>query len=449
MKSQFQPHIDRRTFLKGLGTAMALPMLEAMVPGKTLATTAFKTAPNRMVFMFIPNGVNMEKWRPTTEGAFELTETLQPLSKVRSKINVISGLAQHNAFALQDGAGDHARSVAAWLTGCHPRKTAGADIKNGISVDQLTALHVGNRTRLPSLEIGCERGGMAGNCDSGYSCAYSSNISWRSETTPVAKEVNPRLVFERLFGNSDPNETAESRARRAIYNKSILDFVMDDAARLKTKLGAHDKQKLDEYFEGVRDIESRISKVEALNAKASSVDMRPNGIPMEYGDHVKLMGDMMILAFQSDATRICTFMFANDGSNRNYKMINISEGHHDLSHHQRNPEKLAKIAAINKFHVEQLAYILEKMNSIQENEGTLLDNSMVVYGAGISDGDRHNHDDLPLLVAGGGAGTIKTGRHLKYERNTPMTNLFVAMMERMGVKGEHIGDSTGVLSGLS
>jgi len=444
------PVISRRTLLRGLGTAMALPALEAMLPMTALAQSGKKAARvNRMVFMFVPNGINMKMWTPTTEGAFELTPTLAPLKKVKDSLTVLTGLTQHNAEALQDGAGDHARSSAAFLTGCHPRKTDGADIKNGISADQLAAMHVGNKTFFPSLEIGCERGGQSGNCDSGYSCAYSSNISWRGESSPVAKEIDPRLIFDRLFSNGNPGDTKESIERRRIYRHSILDSVVEDATRLKNRLGTHDQSKLDEYFTSVREIERRLEWAEKSNAGAKlSADDRPTGVPTDFGEHIRLLGDMMILAFQADLTRICTFMIANDGSNRGYKEIGVPEGHHDCSHHGNNPEKLAKCRQINQFHTTQLAYILEKMQSIKELEGTLLDNTMLVYGAGISDGDRHNHDDLPVLLAGRGAGTIKSGHHKTYKNGTPMNNLFLSMLDRMGVPAENIGDSSGRLDML-
>jgi hypothetical protein len=307
----------------------------------------------------------------------------------------------------------------------------------------------GKKTKFASLEIGCERGGMAGDCDSGYSCAYSSSISWRSESTPVAKEVDPRLVFERLFGVSDPSETEASRYRRNRYNQSILDFVAEDAARLKRQLGQQDQRKLDEYFASVRDIEQRLAWQEKASKEVRLSGLNiPAGVPADYAEHVRLMGDMMILAFQSDLTRVCTFMFANEGSNRSYRQINISEGHHELSHHGRQQEKQAKIRTINRFHSEQLAYILEKMQSIKEGDGTLLDNSMILYGGGISDGDRHNHDDLPLILAGKGGGTIRTGRHIRYPKETPMNNLLLSMLDRMGVRAETLGDSTGRLQQL-
>jgi len=442
--------IPRRTFLRGLGTAIALPMLEAMLPLTALAQSAPKSRPNRMAFIFVPNGIHMADWTPAVEGTgFELPYILEPLKNVREYLSILTGLAQHNAEALGDGGGDHARSTAAWLTGCHPKKTDGADIRNGISVDQLAAQKVGHLTRFPSLEIGCERGAMAGNCDSGYSCAYSSSISWRSETTPVAKEVNPRLVFERLFSSGDSGETAENRARRNRYRLSILDFVTEDAARLKARLGVRDQRKLDEYFACVREIEQRLVRAEKEGKEIGLAGMeKPTGIPGDYAEHIRLLGDMMILAFQADLTRICTFMFANDGSNRSYRPIGVAEGHHDLSHHEGKREKQDKIRQINRFHAAQLAYILEKMKSVEEGEGTLLDNSMIVYGAGISDGNRHNHDDLPILLAGRGAGTIKSGRHVRYPNPTPMTNLFLSMLDRIGVRAETLGDSTGRLQQL-
>ena len=453
--------ISRRTFLRGLGTAMALPLLDSMIPlrafaatspgtaaaAKAAASAVGKTVPNRMVFMFVPNGMHMPAWTPATEGVFQLPPILEPLQGVRDSISVLTNLAQHNAFGLGDGAGDHARSGAVWLTGVHPRKTAGADIKAGISVDQLAAQHIGDRTRFASLELGIERGAQAGNCDSGYSCAYSSSIAWQGEATPVAKEINPRLVFDRLFGNGNMDEAAASRYRRESERKSILDFVQEDANDLKNKLGAHDNAKLDEYLTGVREIEQRLNRA---GGDAPRVDpsKRPTGVPSDPGEHIRLMGDMMILAMQTDTTRICTLMLANDGSNRSYSNIGISEGHHELSHHGGDPDKQAKIERINRFHIEQLGYILNRMQNTKEGSGTLLDNTMLVYGAGISDGDRHNHDELPILLAGKGAGTIKGGQHIRYVPNTPMSNLFLSMLDRMGVREDTFGDSNGRLDRL-
>lgn len=441
--------ISRRTVLHGMGTAMALPLLEGMMPLTALAQSA-KPQAKRMAFLFVPNGVNMADWTPATTGKdFALPYLLEPFKEIRDSISILTGLTQDKARANGDGPGDHARSAAAWLTGCQPRKTSGANIKAGISVDQVAARAIGRQTKFPSLELGCERGGMAGDCDSGYSCAYSSSISWHSEATPVAKEIDPRLVFERLFGVTDPNESAESRYRRKVYNQSILDFVQEDATRLKKQLGQQDQRKLDEYFAGVRDIERRLAWQEKASKEVRLSGLNiPAGVPKDYDEHIRLMGDMMILAFQADLTRVCTFMFANEGSNRSYRQINIAEGHHELSHHGRQQDKLEKIRAINRFHTEQLAYILKKMQSIKEGDGTLLSNSLIVYGSGISDGDRHNHDDLPILLAGLGGGTVRTGQHIKYANNTPMNNLFLAMLERAGVRAETIGDSTGKLQPL-
>ncbi|MER3496845.1 MAG: hypothetical protein C4320_08840 [Armatimonadota bacterium] len=444
------PSVDRRTVLKGIGTLMALPALESL-PVRALAASAPVTPPIRMAYLFVPNGVNMSLWTPEAESlaAGGLPQILTPLEKLRGDVSVLTGLAQNNAFALGDGPGDHARSSAAFLTGVHARKTSGSDIKNGVSVDQIAAREIGGKTRFASLELGCERGGTAGDCDSGYSCAYSSAISWKSENTPMAKEVNPRLVFERLFGNGDKNEQKESLARRDLFKKSILDFVAEDASFLKARLGARDARKLDEYFQSVREIETRLVKFENSAAAEIAAGIgRPGGIPAEYGEHLRLIGDMMILAFQADLTRVSTFMFANDGSNRSYAQIGIPEGHHDVSHHGQLEEKLAKKARIDTYHVEQLAYILNKMKSIKESNGSLLDNTMLIYGAGISDGDKHNHDDLPLLLAGGRNAGTKLGHHLKFEHGTPLNNLFMSMLNGVGVKVEKFGDANGNLRGI-
>ena len=440
--------IDRRTLLRGVGAAVALPFLDAMAPTTALAQSVKR--PVRMAFMFIPNGVNMNYWTPSTVGAgYELPETLASFAGVRQELSVLTGLAQMKAFANGDGPGDHARSSASWLTGVQAKKTAGSDIKAGISIDQLVAKELSGQTRFSSLELGCERGALAGNCDSGYSCAYSSSISWRGESNPVAKEVNPRAVFERLFGSGEGGESAESRAKRQRYELSILDFVLDDAEALKNRLGTRDQQKMDEYFTAVRDIENRLAKFERENKDlAVSGIQPPTGIPRDRGDHIRLMGDMMVLALQSDLTRVATLMFANEGSNRPYREIEIGEGHHDISHHGKDPDKMAKKQLIDLYHAEQAAYILNKMKATPDGDGSLLDNSMVIYGAGISDGDRHNHDDLPLVLAGKAGGRIPTGQHFQFDKRTPMANLFLTMMDAMGVEVEKFGDSTGKLEGV-
>jgi len=443
-----QNQIDRRTLLKGLGTLMALPMLEAMRPlAYASGSGAISAVPTRMAFLFVPNGIDIPNWTPSAAGELSLTPILEPLRGLEKDFSIMTGLAQNNASALGDGPGDHARSTAAWLTGVHAKKTSGADIRNGISVDQVAAQSIGNKTRFASLEIGCERGGMAGDCDSGYSCAYSSNISWRSESSPVPKEVNPRLVFERLFGTGG-KEAEESQAKRELFNKSILDFVLEDAANLKSRLGRRDQMKMEEYFSAVRDIEKRLISFEnTARLQAAAGLGKPAGIPSDFGEHIRLMGDMMILAFQADLTRVCTFMFANDGSNRSYAQIGVSDGHHDISHHGRQEDKLAKKKKIDTYHTTQLAYILKRMKSIKEGDGTMLDHTLLVYGAGISDGDRHNHNNLPILLAGRGGG-LKSGQHFMFPENTPLNNLFVTMLDKVGVNVEKLGDSNGKLQGI-
>jgi hypothetical protein len=442
--------IDRRTLLKGLGTVVALPMLERMIPMTALASTPTKPIV-RSAYLFTVNGMDITHWTPAADGALgTLTPVLEPLAEVKQHLNVLTGLSQHYAFANGDGPGDHARSCACWLTGVQARKTSGADIRNGISVDQVAAQHIGHLTKFPSLELGCERGAIGGDCDSGYSCAYSSNIAWKDETTPVAKEVNPRLVFERLFGNGDDDEQGVSLGRRQLLKQSILDFISEDASKLKAQLGSHDLRKMDEYFTAVREIEERLARFEGTSALAEATGVkRPVGIPGDYGEHIRLMGDMMILAFQCDLTRTCTLMYANDGSNRTFAQIGVPEGHHDMSHHGNDPVKLAKKRAIDTFHVEQLAYMLKKMQSIHEpTGGTLLDNTLLIYGAGISDGNAHNHDNLPILLAGRGGGNLKTGRHIRYADNTPLDNLYLDVLDRVGVPTDHLGDSTGQLKGV-
>jgi len=446
--SNFQTKLSRRTVLRGLGISLALPWLEAT--GTIAKAAVAAPSPTRMGFIFVPNGIVMENWTPKTEGyGFELTRILQPLAPLKDDLLVLTGLTHDKGRANNDGAGDHARSASVFLTGSQPRKTDGEKIRSGISVDQLAAQTIGQRTRFSSLELGVDPGRMAGNCDSGYSCAYSSNISWSSESTPVGKEVNPRLVFERLFAGGKPSEVDKSQQQREVLQKSVLDFITDDAKRLQNKLGRNDNQKLDEYLTGVREIERRVG---ARSSKPMDMDVDyaiPDGIPGDYQDHMRLMCDMMVLAFQTDSTRIATMMFANAGDNKNYRKIGVPDGHHDLSHHQSDAAKLEKITQINSFHIQQLSYLLQKMKSIREGEGTLLDNSMIVYGSGISDGNRHNHDNLPILLAGSGGGTVETGRHVRYDLETPVCNLFMSMLDRVGVNAPFIGDSTGRLQGLT
>jgi hypothetical protein len=440
--------LSRRTVLRGLGVAVSLPWLEAMGPLVAWGNLAERDqpAPNRMAFLYVPNGINMADWTPQTEGRdFALPPILQPLSGVRDQLLVLSGLTADKARPNGDGGGDHARALGAFLTGAQPRKTAGTDIRAGISADQVAASRVGDQTWLPSLEIGCEAGAMAGNCDSGYSCVYSSTMAWRSATQPLPKEVNPKAVFERMFSTAPSAARAERDARR----KSVLDFIREDTRDLAGRLGANDRRKLDEYFSSLRDVEQRIAKSAEAPTLPAAGPAAPSGVPRQYADHLRLMCDLIVLAFQADVTRICTFVLANEGSNRSYAFVDVPEGHHNLSHHGNDQAKKDKLRQINTFHVRQLAYLLEKLRSIPEGEGTLLDHAMIAYGSGNSDGNRHNHDDLPILLAGRGCGTIESGRHIRYPNETPLTNLWLAMLNRQSVEVAQLGDSTGVLPGLA
>jgi len=444
----FSNELSRRTVLRGLGVTMSLPWLEAMGPLTAWADNPApgKAAPNRMAFLYVPNGVNMADWTPTQEGTeFELPEILKPLANVRDRLMVLTGLTADKARANGDGAGDHARALAAFLTGAQPRKTDGTDIRAGLSVDQVAASRVGDKTRLPSLEIGAEAGSMAGNCDSGYSCVYSSTMAWRSATQPLPKEVNPKLVFERMFSSTPNAQVAQRDARR----KSVLDFIREDSQSLTGRLGAGDVRKLDEYFSSVRDIELRIERADKLPPITPPDYPVPAGIPADYAEHLRLMADLMVLGFQADVTRVMTFVLANEGSNKPYPFIEVPEGHHDLSHHANDEAKKAKIRQINVFHMQHFAYLLEKMKATPEGDGTLLDHAMIAYGSGNSDGNAHNHDDLPILLAGGGCGTIKSGRHVRYAKDTPLNNLWLGMLNRMEIDVDHLGDSTGELPNLA
>jgi hypothetical protein len=464
--------LDRRSFLRsarfgagvGASIAVGLPLLEAMTPRLARGAAPAK-APVRSAFVFFPNGAIMDRWTPTTTGdGFTLSDTLSPLESVKGELVVLSGLAQDNGRAKGDGPGDHARSAASFLTGAHPVKTSGADIRVGMSVDQAAADRIGGRTRLPSLELGIERGRQAGGCDSGYSCAYSNSISWKNATTPMAKEIQPRLVFERLFGTGSAGGNRELRDRD-FFRQSILDLVAEDARALRRSLGPTDRRKIDEYFTGVRELEQRIQRAEqaarqerqdvaatigAGSSAASAIPKMdlPDSVPTDQTAHIRLMFDLMTLAFRTDATRVCTFMLANEGSNRTYPMVGVTEGHHQLSHHQSNRDKMEKIQKIDKFLASQFAYFVEQLRAVSEGEGTLLDHSMVLYGSGLSDGNRHRHDDLPIVLAGRAGGTIRPGRHIKYEKETPLNNLFLSMLDRLDATTDQLGDSSGRLNDL-
>jgi len=437
-------HLSRRAVLRGLGTSVALPLLDSMAPAYTAPSR-----PVRMVFVYVPNGIDMRYWKPQTAGPdFELGRILEPIAPRRKDVLVLSGLTHNGGRALGDGPGDHARAAASFLTGIHPKKTAGADIRNGISVDQVAAQAIGKATRFASLELGCEDGRQVGNCDSGYSCAYSNNLAWRSETQPMPPEINPRLVFERLFAGVDTSETAAARARRERYKKSILDFVREDAQRLQGDLGPTDRRKLDEYLFAVRDIEKRVEAAERASAETPAMD-KPAGVPLDYAEHARLMFDLLTVAFQADLTRVATFMMAREGSTRTYREIGVNDAHHPLTHHRNNSEMMERVARINRYHFEQFAWFIEKLRSTPDGDGSLLDHMMVVYGSGLADGNRHTHHDLPVLVAGSASGKLHTGRHVAYPKETPMANLFLAMLDLIGVRTDRLGDSNGRLEYLT
>jgi hypothetical protein len=443
--------ISRRTALRGLGVSIALPILEAMRPPVIRAGSVDRgDAPLRVAFVYVPNGVHMPDWTPTADvgGGLALSPILEPLRAVKDDILVLSGLALNPARSLGDGAGDHARAMASFLTGRHPRKTDGADLQAGISVDQLAAGRIGAATRFPSLELGCEGGRNAGECDHGYSCAYQSNLSWRGDATPVAKQINPRLVFDRLFGVPPGASSGSDPDRDDRRRKSVLDFVGEDARRIGKGLGTADRRKLDEYLGGIRDLERRMDRTRPTVGAAGITLSRPLGIPADYREHLRLMADLLALAFQCDLTRIATLVFANDGSNRSYPAVGVPDGHHDLSHHGGDPAKQRRIRAVNRFHMEQFAYLLERLKSIPERDGCLLDHCLIVYGSGISDGNAHNHENLPILTAGRGNGTVKPGRHVRFTQETPLTNLYVSILERLGIAVPGFGDSNGHLAGL-
>ncbi len=447
----------RRRFLRGLGLAVALPAMESLLPRGLAAASASASAsrlgasaagvPLRMAFIYFPNGANQKCWFPHGEGAdFTFNKTMEPLEALKHRVQVISGLDHINATAGKDGPGDHARASSTFLTGVRVKKTAGSDIHAGVSIDQLAARHVGHLTRFPSLELTCDGVRKSGGCDSGYSCAYDYNMSWRTPTSPMSPEPNPRLVFERLFGAGPAGERRQNYARRQAQQKSILDFVLDDARDLQGQLASRDRRKLDEYLAGVREIETRIQQAETIGEGPDPGGDTPPGIPAAHRDHIRVMCDMMALAFQTDATRVATLILAHDGSNRAFPEIGIPEGHHFLSHHQSKEDRLDKYAKIDRFYMEEYARFLRKLEDTKDVDGqSVLHNSMIVYGCGNGDGNRHNHDNLPLVLAGNGGGTLNPGRYTKAGA-VPMSNLFLGMVDRFGIPGvERFGDSTGRL----
>ena len=437
--------LERRTFLKGLGTAIALPMLDAMIPA--FAATGVSTkSPLRTSFVYVPNGIVMDNWTPKTVGKnFDIPRILKPLEPFRDRMLVISGLMDNNANALGDGGGDHARAGASFLTATHPKKTGGSDIRAGVSVDQVIAQTSGSATRLASLELGLDDSRVVGHCDSGYSCAYTNSISWRTPTTPLPPEANPRAVFERLFGDVDTSLDAATRARRERYKKSLLDMARDETQKLAGTLGPADRHKIDEYLDSIREIERRIEKAETDGRNITPTIDTPAGIPALFSEHARLLFDLQFVALQSDLTRVVTTVIGREGSVRTYEEIGIPDPHHPLSHHRNLPESLEKLTQINTFHMKLFAEFVAKLNSTKEGDGTLLDHCMILYGCGIADSNRHTHEKLPIVLLGGANGNVTTARHVALAKDTPVANLFLAMMSRAGAERDGFGDSTGRL----
>ncbi len=440
--------LPRRTFLRGLGTAVALPLLDSMVPA--LAMASVKKPVVRLGFVYHPVGMILDRWIPKTEGkGFEIMPTMTALEPFRENMVVLTGLAQVQGRALGDGAGDHAREGATWLTGVHPKKTEGVGIHAGISADQIAAKELGKSTQLASLELGLEGPSLAGGCDSGYSCAYTNTVSWRTASNPLPVEVNPRTVFERLFGDGESTDPA-ARLAMLKEQRSILDYVTGSVGRLESQVGKGDRNKLSEYLEAVRDIERRIQRAEVQNAEMNLPTLeRPSSVPEAFEDHAKLMMDLQVIAFQTDMTRVITFMLGKAGSNRPYRSIGVSDGHHSITHHQNDPVKIANVAKIDAHLVETFAYFLQKLKETPDGDGSLLDHSLILYGSGLGDANVHTHHELPTAVFGGGAGQIKGGRHLKYPKDTPLNNLLVSLLDKGGVRTENFGDATGQLEHLT
>ena len=444
--------MSRRNFLRGLGACIALPafgslltskMMAAVASDAQLATTA-TGAPLRTAFVFFPNGAIPSRWWPTAgSGAdFALSPTLQPLESMRKYVQVMGGLAHLNANSGGDGGGDHARGNGVFLTGVRLNKSA-TDIRAGVSIDQVLANGVGHLTRFPSIELCCDSSRKSSDCDSGYSCAYQYNLSWQSPTTPMPPEANPRLAFERLFGAGAHGQRAANSQRQMLARKSVLDFVMQDASRMQQRLARHDQEKLDQYLTGIRNVEKRIQKAELFGPNVDPDQATPAGIPAHQVEYVELMYDIMLLAFQTDSTRVATFVLGHDGDNRSFSEIGITEGHHDLSHHQNNPERIDKVATIDRWYAEQFGRFLARMDAIQDVDGhSLLYNSRIVYGSGNADGNRHTHENLPILLAGAGGGTLHSGRYIQYGAK-PLSNLFLDLAAGAGVQDlPRFGDST-------
>lgn len=440
--------LPRRTFIKGAGAVLALPLLESMLPALAQAQNTARPA-QRLFVGYVPNGVIMDKWTPDKFGTdFVFPSSLEPLAKHKDKISVLTGLALHPAMPQPgEGTGDHVRSSAAYLTGAHPKKTEGTDIQCGISMDQLAANYIGDSTQMRSLEIALDPNELIGACEAGYSCAYANTLSWRNETTPLPMENQPRAVFERLFGDSDDTSMA-ARAARLMEERSILDSLLAEVNSLQKTLPSHDRQKIDQYLEAIRDAERRIAIAEKQNIDLPQMERPVGGIPDTFAEHARLMFDLQLMAFQTDITRVITFMMSREVSPRSYPELGIPDPHHGLSHHQDNPVQMEKLARLNRHHIEQFAYFMDRLAETPDGDSTLLDNIVMLYGCGISDGNKHLHTDLPCFIAGGGSGTHRGGHHFKYEHDLPISNLQLTMLQNFGVEREVLGDSTGTISGL-
>jgi Protein of unknown function (DUF1552) len=440
--------VTRRRFLHGLGTCLALPAFESLI--RSRAEAAELVAPRRIAFVTIPNGVNQKGWWPSGDGTdFQLSPTMKPLEKVQKHIQIIHGLDHLNATPGPDGPGDHARANATLLTGVRAKKTAGNDIRLGISIDQVAAKHIGHLTRFPSIELTCDKIRKSGLCDSGYSCAYLYNIAWQSDTTPMTPEANPRLVFERLFGSGPPGERAQTFEQQRHKQRSVLDFVRSEAGLLQRQLSPRDQMKLDEYLTGVRELEKRIARAQPIHEPSETLVQTPAGIPSDYGEHMQLMFDLLVLAFQTDSTRIATLLLAGDGTNYTFPQIGIPEGHHYLTHNQHKADDADKVQRIDAYYMAQFARFLEKLDQTHDADGnSLLYNSMILYTGGIADGNAHTHANLPAILAGSGGGTLNSGRYFKVA-SSPMSNLFLSMIDRLGVSDvESFGDSTGRIDAI-
>ena len=445
-------HLPRRTFLRGLGASVALPLLDSMVPALTAQELTSALPVKRLGIIYVPNGVFMDNWTPPEGGSdFSLPSTMEPLAPFQDQMLVLTGLSNKMGDAWPgEGAGDHARAAGAYLTGVHPKKTEGADLQAGLSMDQIIARQLGQHTQLTSLELSLESRENVGACDPGYACAYANTLCWSSATTPLPMENNPRVVFERLFGGNESTDPEAWRARRE-EDSSILDAVGDKIAKLQGDLGHRDQLKLDEYLESIRNAERRIQMAEAQSERELPVIEPPAGVPATFQEHAKIMFDLQLLAFQADLTRVITFMVGHETSQRAYPEIGVPDAHHPLSHHGGSAEKIEKLIRVNGYHAEMFAYYLDRMKNTPDSEGSLLDNSTILYGSGMSDGNGHNHHNLPTLIVGGGAGSIKGNRHLVYprEQETPITNLFLDLLEKFDIPLESFGDSTRNLNVLA